>query len=149
MEPEPINWTNEWNQFQRKRAVERICFAIADALNREEWPSGITQRFDYLASQGISGETLYKHADLWHPEHIGGFSTGDARLAKGLDSDRPLGATEPEKAGNLLPNQAVNPTQSKEQEPFWAAFIDDPGCNPLLEAGFSHLDSGGEGDNSA
>lgn len=149
VEPEPINWTNEWNQFQRKRAVERICFAIADAFNREEWPAGITQRFDYLASRGISGETLYKHADLWHPDYIGGFSTGDARLAKGLDSDRPLGASEPEKAGNLLSNQAVNPTQTKEQEPFWAAFVNDPGCNPLLEEGFSDLDSGGGDDSSA
>jgi hypothetical protein len=145
VEPAKPDWTNEWNKFQEKRAVERICFAIADGLNKEEWPVTITERFNYLTAHGISGETLYKHADLWHPHFIGEFSTGKARVADGLASDRPNGASEPKRARNLLTDQGVNPSETAIGEGFWTAYVDDPGCNPLLGAAFTDLDTSGEG----
>jgi hypothetical protein len=58
---------NAWNILQTQLAQTRI----GDAMNR--LGSGVTLTIDelvhYLRNQGISVETLYKHKNLWHPEH--------------------------------------------------------------------------------
>ncbi|MEP0873251.1 bacteriocin immunity protein [Trichocoleus desertorum AS-A10] len=60
-----------WNQQQRERARERIRSAIADLLNQSQLPSNTTARFKALTEYGIGGSTLYRHRDLWHPDHLG------------------------------------------------------------------------------
>lgn len=146
-QPKPapkIDWQSEWNKFQQRLAVERICFAIADGLNREEWPATITERFNYLVAYGLSGETLYKHCDLWHPHHIGQFSTDgqcdSSALANGQGPDRAMGASGPDERTNLLSNEGVNPNNSKDLGAFWEVYLSDPGCNSLLGEGSSHFD---------
>ena len=59
-----------WNQQQQAEARARIQQAVADLLDKEALPSGITERFDALVTYGLSGTTLYRHRDLWHPRHL-------------------------------------------------------------------------------
>lgn len=59
-----------WNERQRLSARERIKCAIADLLNQEKLPSGITARRSAIVSYGISQSTLSKHKDLWHPDFL-------------------------------------------------------------------------------
>lgn len=52
-------------------ARERIRLAIASLLNDEKLPVTVSARFKLLTSQfHIGGQTLYKHKDLWHPDHL-------------------------------------------------------------------------------
>jgi hypothetical protein len=60
-----------WNQEQSIGARERIRSAIADLLEQNNLPIGATARFRVLVAYGIGGGTLYRHRDLWHPEHLG------------------------------------------------------------------------------
>ncbi|HEY9640011.1 MAG TPA: hypothetical protein V6C57_05975 [Coleofasciculaceae cyanobacterium] len=60
-----------WNQQQSEAARERIRKAIADMLETDSLPSGATKRFQALTRCGISGRSLYRHRDLWHPNYLG------------------------------------------------------------------------------
>jgi hypothetical protein len=75
-----------WNQQQALAARERIRVAIANMLNQSTLPFGITDRIKALRQHGISGKTLYKHKDLWHPKYSEPlkdkeFSPVDSKLA--------------------------------------------------------------------
>ena len=59
-----------WNQQQRDKARDRIQAAVLDLFRQDNWPSGITARCDLLKAVGLSGKTLYKHQDLWHPQFM-------------------------------------------------------------------------------
>lgn len=59
-----------WNQEQSLSARERIRRAIADLLERGNLPIRATARFHALVAYGIGGSTLYRHRDLWHPDHL-------------------------------------------------------------------------------
>lgn len=59
-----------WNERQQLSARERIKCAIADLLNQEKLPSGITARRSAIVAYGISQSTLSKHKDLWHPDYL-------------------------------------------------------------------------------
>jgi hypothetical protein len=56
-----------WNQQQTESARSKIRHAIACLLETNTLPAGTTQRFQALTSFGISGSSLYRHRDLWHP----------------------------------------------------------------------------------
>jgi len=58
-----------WNEEQQQTARARIIQAISHLLERQQFPAGITARFNTLVQQGISGATLYKYKDLWHPKY--------------------------------------------------------------------------------
>jgi len=62
--------TQSWNQRQANDARSRIQQAIAHLLNQNCFPSTTTLRFKSLVQMGIGGSTLYRHRDLWHPDHI-------------------------------------------------------------------------------
>ena len=62
--------TLSWNQRQQENARDRIRAAALDLFRSNQWPEGITPRFDALCAAGISGSTLYRHQDLWHPLHL-------------------------------------------------------------------------------
>jgi hypothetical protein len=59
-----------WNQQQSEDARERIRGAIADLLEQDILTAGATARFQQLLQYGIGGSTLYRHRDLWHPNHL-------------------------------------------------------------------------------
>ncbi|MBF2083065.1 hypothetical protein [Thermoleptolyngbya sp. C42_A2020_037] len=59
-----------WNQQQQEVVREKIRRAIADLLNRNHLPVTTTARFKALIAYGISGASLYRHRDLWHPNDL-------------------------------------------------------------------------------
>jgi hypothetical protein len=69
-----------WNQQQSESARDRICRAIADLLEKNSLPIGVTARFRALTGYGIGGGSLYRHRDLWHPSE---FSESDDSPAFG------------------------------------------------------------------
>lgn len=66
-----------WNQQQSELARDRIKVAIAGLLERDSLPARATARFKALVKSGIGGGSLYKHRDLWHPDHFGCFEQVD------------------------------------------------------------------------
>ena len=68
--PTTASTTLTWNQRQQEQARDRIRAAALDLFRSSQWPEGITARFDALCAAGISGSTLYRHQDLWHPLHL-------------------------------------------------------------------------------
>lgn len=58
-----------WNDQQQQTAQERISNAVSHLIRQQQLPTGITARFNALVQQGISGTTLYKYKNLWHPQH--------------------------------------------------------------------------------
>jgi hypothetical protein len=59
-----------WNQQQQQGARDRIQATVLELFRQDNWPSGITARFNLLRAGGLSGKTLYRHQDLWHPTFI-------------------------------------------------------------------------------
>ena len=59
-----------WNDLQQLKARERVQNAAVALLRQNNWPEKATHRYKLLCAAGISGATLYKHKDLWHPEHM-------------------------------------------------------------------------------
>lgn len=64
------SFTHQPNQKRETDARRRICEAMKKLVKTSQCPAGITERFDKLIRFGMSGATLYKHRDLWHPQHI-------------------------------------------------------------------------------
>jgi hypothetical protein len=60
----------QWQLEKQEQARQKIIDAIADLLNKDQLPSTATARCQEISAYGISMSTLYKHKDLWHPEHI-------------------------------------------------------------------------------
>jgi hypothetical protein len=59
------------NQKRSLEARERIRLAIATLLEEERLPAGTRARFMILTQEfHLSGETLYRQKDLWHPKHL-------------------------------------------------------------------------------
>ena len=59
-----------WNQQQAAEAREHIRQCVIELCKQGVFPDGITPRFELLCTCHISGETLYKNRDLWHPVYI-------------------------------------------------------------------------------
>ena len=68
--PEATQPTPTWHEQKQEEARERIKQAIALLLESNQLPAAPTARFNALVKQGIGGGTLYKHKNLWHPEHL-------------------------------------------------------------------------------
>ena len=90
-----------WNERQQTEARERIAQAVTTLQSRGTWPTGITERFDQLTRQGISGSSLYKHKDLWHPRFM---LAADAASSDKLPPDPPL--SQGDALGSLSPTQS-------------------------------------------
>lgn len=152
-----------WNQWQLEQARGRIRFVIAVSLNKGTWPAGTTDRFNLLTSfdawedgttTRLSGETLYHHADLWHPDFIGRYTAAQEQAEKFSPKGACSGGARPSESGrSLLTKTGVNPDSSKAQRGFWEGWGDAVGCNPLLDKPFGDRtpdladfdDSGGGG----
>jgi hypothetical protein len=62
---------SRYNEIKQESARERIASALGELLNAGTLPSNPTPRAKALIGQfKFSAATLYKHKDLWHPNHL-------------------------------------------------------------------------------
>jgi hypothetical protein len=62
---------SRYNEIKQESARERIASALGELLNAGTLPSNPTPRAKALITQfKFSAATLYKHKDLWHPNHL-------------------------------------------------------------------------------
>lgn len=59
-----------WNQQQSLTAREKIQRAIAEMIDAGTLPDQATARCQALIKYHVSPSTLYRHRDLWHPNHF-------------------------------------------------------------------------------
>ena len=59
-----------WNEQQAAEAREHIRQVVIELCKQEAFPEGIASRFKLLCSHHVSGETLYRNRDLWHPVYL-------------------------------------------------------------------------------
>lgn len=127
-----------WNAWQMERARERLCFAIADLLNRGELPALTADRFKRLTQgYGFSGETLYHHRDLWHPEHLWITPPHPPTEEAFSSGDRAGGASPLKKRTSLLAQTDRKALPDGNFTPFWEGWELDTGCKPLPYQGSS------------
>jgi hypothetical protein len=67
---EAIEQLPGWNQRQSEATRDRIRRAIVDLLENGVLPAKPTARFHALLQYNIGGGSLYRHRDLWHPDHL-------------------------------------------------------------------------------
>jgi hypothetical protein len=63
------NKQTAYNQSLREDTRDRIREAMTNFIRQNDWLEGITSRYKRLCTIKISGGTLYKHKDLWHPAY--------------------------------------------------------------------------------
>ncbi|MEO1133579.1 MAG: hypothetical protein AAFX40_12840, partial [Cyanobacteria bacterium J06639_1] len=68
--PVTVNDAPAPNDLRRASARDRITAAVAAYRSTDNFPSGITERANLLATNGLSLATLYRHKDLWHPDFV-------------------------------------------------------------------------------
>ena len=73
-----------WNQWQSNHARQRIASAIGELLEHDKLPLKAGERAAALIAFGISKATLYRHTDLWHPEHLWKTPPSDSPQQKAL-----------------------------------------------------------------
>ncbi|WP_227500093.1 hypothetical protein [Synechococcus sp. PCC 7335] len=59
-----------WNEQQAAKARAYISQCVTELCKQNAFPEGITARFVLLSNYRVSGQTLYRHRDLWHPNHM-------------------------------------------------------------------------------
>lgn len=129
-----------WNEWQQSRARERLTFAIADMLNRSTLPAGTRERFEMLTQgYGFSGETLYTHRDLWHPDHLWK-SPPSPPLAVEDAGCFALGEHAPANDQKLIEETGRNTLLEADLRPFWLLELDETGRNSSSDEGFSLFD---------
>ncbi|MBD1910662.1 MULTISPECIES: hypothetical protein [unclassified Leptolyngbya] len=129
---EPQEKKLSWNEQQAQTAREKIRQAIAQLLASKTLPVGTTERFKALVQHKISGSTLYRHRDLWHPAHLQEAVTEAVEnppLPPQLDSGWAQSLEDYARtARNLLQTDGCNTLQEKD---FGDRPPDElaPGCN--------------------
>jgi len=113
-----------WNEQQQADVRERITQAVTTLNSTGTWPTGITERFDQLTSQGISGSSLYKNKELWHPRFM---------LAAAATSEPKSPPNPPLSQGDALGTET--PTQSAQA--YW-----QNGCNTPYINSSKSIDGG-------
>jgi len=131
-----VNKTNpierSWNQRQKLDARERIRQALADLLEKNTLPAGAKARMLALARYHISGTTLYKHPDLWHPFY---FQPEDnAASHEGSSEDCLVRASSEENPSNLLGETGCNSSADGHSNPVEGTELTSTGCNLTPEA---------------
>ncbi len=76
-----------WNQQRSEATREKIRRAIAELSETGQLPSTATARFRILTGYGIGGGSLYRHRDLWHPEHLWKFPPDPPTSSEGGQLD--------------------------------------------------------------
>jgi hypothetical protein len=131
----PIDTTAEgpsWNERQQAEVRERITKAVTDLKTKGNWPDGITTRFDRLTNQGISGSSLYKHKDLWHPRFMvtTAEETGtDIPPAPPTSQREALGTETPTQSSQAYWENGCNSLQGNRLTPIETDEKNGAGCN--------------------
>ena len=129
---EEISASLTWNQQQCESVRNRIKAALADLLNQNALPSLTTARFKAITSYGISGSSLYRHKDLWHPDFLN--SPEPEQPDQEPESSDPANSST-----SLFPSIDCNPASEL------ACSCDQPGgseqtdCNRLIDLGSGDL----------
>jgi len=124
-----------WNEQQQLGARERIRQAVASLLEQTNLPTRITKRFDVLVSYGISGSTLYKHRDLWHPRYFQ--LEISSELHRGTSEDCSWTASSDDNPPSLLGQNGCNTLPNKGfSDPILENILGD-GCNFWEEQRFT------------
>lgn len=133
-----------YNKFIEERTRERICFALADLLNRDALPFAISHRFNALTQNyGFSGETLYRHRDLWHPEVFHSeepdesFPQAKGDSFKASAEGCPGGAPSADSGTSLLELTERKALLDTGKRAFWEGWNLETGCNSPPGEGFS------------
>jgi hypothetical protein len=134
--PDPGNAELSHNKKIELEARERIHQAVADLLDKEALPMGITERFDALIPYGISGQTLYRHRDLWHPHHLQNETIGELQSDAGQDCS--WAAPCPDNHTNLLVENGCNPLPGELSSDLKRERQLEIGCNSLPSGDLSH-----------
>ena len=129
-----LNQQPDWNEQQKMGARERIRQAVTGLLEQTSLPIGITARFNALVCYGISGSTLYKHRDLWHPRHFQ--QEINSELHKGAPEDCPEGASSGDNPLNLLVQNECNSLLDRAFNDPRLEELLGYGCNSLEEQRF-------------
>ncbi|MGB7248042.1 MAG: hypothetical protein WBC73_03810, partial [Phormidesmis sp.] len=122
--PTATSSTLTWNQQQQEKARGRIRTAAVDLFRNNQWPEGITARFDALCATGISGSTLYRHQDLWHPLHL---AVPQASAAS---------------RSGIITKQAAEPVENPPDPPPTpcpSSLLGDDDCSPLSNSASGSL----------
>jgi hypothetical protein len=138
-EANPSNSSNAELSHNKKielEARERIRRAVADLMEKEALPMGITERFDALILYGISGQTLYRHRDLWHPRHLQNETIDELQSDAGQDCS--WAASCPDNHTNLLVGNGCNSLSDRASSHFGQDEYSKNGCNFLPSENLSH-----------
>ncbi|MGD1904759.1 MAG: hypothetical protein ACFB0C_02060 [Leptolyngbyaceae cyanobacterium] len=145
---EDTDKTPSYHEQLAANAREKIRMAIATLLNEAQLPSKVGERFKLLANRfHIGGATLYKHKDLWHPDHLMDPVPTDItveippnppvlEVTSGLG--RYEGAPSPERHTSLLEQKSRKPLSNKKSKHNANVILDGESCNnngqlPLFE----------------
>ncbi len=135
----PNESESSWNQQQQAEARARIQQAIANLLEKEALPAGITERFDALIPYGLSGATLYRHRNLWHPRHLQNATIG--ALQSAVEPDCAWAASGSTSHTNLFGESGCNTLPDGSSSPLESLKLGAIGCNSAPIGALSHSES--------
>ncbi|MEP1079632.1 hypothetical protein NDI52_29930 [Leptolyngbya sp. PL-A3] len=121
-----------WNEQQSLTAREKIQQAVADLISKGTLPARTTERFIALTQYHVSGSTLYRHRDLWHPAHLLEATIEPVEippvLPQLLDSNRAQEKNSAQSATSLLARDECNDLQNRAFSNS-VSLNQEPGCN--------------------
>lgn len=119
-----------WNEQQQAAARERITQAVAQLQSTNNWPDGITERFDRLTTHRISGSSLYKHKDLWHPRFMKATAV-ETHIPPScpISQEGAVGTKTPPQSPQAYWGNGCNPNQGKNLATIETETNDKAGCN--------------------
>ena len=138
--PTTASTTLTWNQRQQEQARDRIRAAALDLFRSNQWPEGITARFDALCAAGISGSTLYRHQDLWHPLHL----AVPQALAVDTQATKPV-ETPPDPPTSTAGVVGAS-AEGASPTPWASSLLVGGDCNPLTDKTSNLLSASENGD---
>jgi hypothetical protein len=129
-----------WNSWQMEQARDRLRYAIAQLLDKGELPATARARFEVLTkTYNFSGQTLYHHRDLWHPDHLLDSPPHPPAVLTSEPSTLPSGGATAQEAPSLFALTDRNALSSLEYRQFLASISDGSGCNTPSNQAFSDL----------
>ena len=122
---EEVSASLTWNQQQCESVRGRIKDALVDLLNQNTLPSLTTARFKAITRYGISGSSLYRHKDLWHPEYLSSLEPEQPDLNSEV-------AGVAANSTSLFPSTDCNPALELTCSPDQSIKSEQTGCNELI-----------------
>lgn len=127
--------TPTWNQQRSEITRDRIRSAIAELLENGTLPSNATARFKALLEYKIGGGSLYRHRDLWHPNHL--VENWEDSTKVDRQPDCALGASDCQSPTSLLSDIDGNRLSHKGSGDSVAQDCDSPDGNSVSDPGNS------------